>query len=191
MIPRIAPLLIASSLLSAVGCTVPTSDEPEPDVAVVVERDVKAHYLPELLGYALGSGSAPLVLDPSWDSRTAELIREAARWWEDAVGVDLGAMPVADTDCTLESETPGCIVRLDRAVSGTRVAGIHLYVGTMHDEGLGWRALMHVTAHEVGHWIGIHHHTESGVMAASFDPSVQRTGLTDADVAAYEAACVE
>lgn len=132
----------------------------------------------------------PLSIDPRWDQETAELIREAARWWEGAVGVDLGELPTADEPCEREARVEGCIARRDAHVVGadTRPAGVDIYVDALHDHGGGYWLLQRAVAHEVGHWLGIADHTERGVMASG--DALEWRELTPWDVAAYESACV-
>lgn len=134
----------------------------------------------------------PLSIDPRWDSETAELIREAARWWEDAVGVDLGELPTAAEPCEREARVAGCIARRDVHVhrADTRPAGIDVYVDTIRAHGGGYDTLQRVVAHEVGHWIGIGDHADSGVMATGVGVSWSGE-LTDVDIKAYETECVD
>jgi hypothetical protein len=132
----------------------------------------------------------PLSIDPQWDPETQELIREAARWWEGAVGVDLGELQTAEEPCTREARVRGCIARRDVHIVGpdSRPLGIDIYAETLKAHGGGYGLLQRAVAHEVGHWIGIRAHTESGVM--STHNALAWRELTRWDVEAYEQACI-
>lgn len=129
-------------------------------------------------------GEVRLSIDTAWDPATADLIREATRWWEGAVGVDLGPLPLSDVPC---DGTTACIARRDRPVQCPRT-GIEIYVDVIKDHGGGYALLQRVVAHEVGHLLGVQH-TESGVMS-THDGGTPWTALQPADIDGYESACV-
>lgn len=165
--------------------------DPEDAVAAAPEVDE----VPDYAGYAEMVDCslyqrAPLVLDPTWDEQTAEYLRSAAQWWEDAVGVDLGDLPYAETDCSRQAPVAGCIMALDAMADGDEdLPGVIIYVERLISyDGGSWPLLELVTAHEIGHYLGVGH-IPSGVMQRELT-EVYR-GLTDADILAYETACVD
>lgn len=193
MICRSLAWAVAVLGLAAMGCSVDSSTGRE--IGQVQQWADLAELDSDRAGQSrIGDCSpAPLSIDPRWDSETAELIREAVRWWEDAVGVDLGELPTAAEPCEREARVAGCIARTEGpwiAGADSSPEGIRIYVDTIRAHGGGYDTLQRIVAHEVGHWLGIPDHTESGVMATDAGVSWQGE-LTDVDVEAYERACVD
>ena len=131
----------------------------------------------------------PLRLDPTWDKTSADKIREAAKWWEIAVGVDLGSLAAAEQDCSREQPLPGCVMALDVELSSdAELPGIRVYVDRLIAiDGGSWPLLQLVVAHEVGHYLGVPH-VAHGVMQPTIGTLYRH--LLDVDVTAYEDACV-
>lgn len=129
---------------------------------------------------------APLVLDPRWDEETAAHIRGAVAWW----GFDLGGLPRADRDCTLDAAVAGCIApRGYYRQTDPSPAGVDVHLPALIEYSASWGHLEHLVAHEVGHWIGVPHiDTQGSVMHAEL-PSTALTALTDADRTAHAEAC--
>lgn len=147
---------------------------------------VFADWSPVATTYSVSCEPRPLVLDPLWSADEQADIRAAARAWEKAVGVDLGELPVADEPCTQGGElvVSWCVTYSDAPLDDSPKAGI--IVWGMSDSS---ESLLHVVAHEMGHWVGIPGHLESGTAGI-----MQRNGhlpdsIYDTDIALWEVSC--
>jgi hypothetical protein len=147
-----------------------------------------------VLGRSLIGNCFPkgLFLDPSWTSEEQEVIRSAAREWKNAIGIDLGELPVNDL-CVWSPYVEGagnCIIRADRSYTEEIPSdNIRLYHDTLCEYDVNYIRMLRVVAlHEIGHWIGIGHLDDSdALMNAEFvglDSSI-----TNDDINLYEETC--
>jgi predicted Zn-dependent protease len=133
------------------------------------------------------SGSHPLTIDPSWSSADIETIRAAAKWWETAVGVDLGSLPISTVDCSTDTKISACITLADRCTDLHIGGQVQVYIGSIESANARDH-LAHIVAHEIGHYLGARH-SASGVMGSKLGTGL--TALTQSDIDAYSEACHE
>lgn len=131
-----------------------------------------------------------LSLDPSWTPEEQEILRVVSLEWKDAIGIDLGELPVNDS-CIWDpySEvTENCILRADRSYSEEMSSNtIRLYHDTICEYGDNYFSMLKAAAlHEMGHWIGLRHLNNSdGIMFKE----LRNVPIANADINLYEETC--
>ena len=136
-----------------------------------------------------------LVLDPDWDESQVKKIRLGAKQWEEAVGVDLGILPISNVDCGSPIEdnwVPGCIVKVSNVgdfctyddkfnIDCVNVKTSGIVIGC-EDE-----IIEQISAHEIGHWIGVHHINNFNALMYKY---AYQNKVTEIDIEEYEKKCL-
>jgi hypothetical protein len=133
----------------------------------------------------------PLIIDPDFNNDEANKIREGAKYWEDAVGIDLGVLSISDINCSRDFAVPGCIIRSDRFLQNDikDYPEIFLYMDNIIN---GNFPINKIVAHEIGHYIGISHvdNDQSIMYFATESGQVENYQISEFDIELYEQVCI-
>jgi hypothetical protein len=133
----------------------------------------------------------PLVIDPDFNNDEVEQIRAGAKNWEDAIGIDLGSLPISNINCSRESSIPGCIIKSDKIIESDQRAfpNILVYMDSIIE---GDFSLELVITHEIGHYIGIVHtnNEESIMYYLSQNGQIENYQISEYDINVYEQVCI-
>jgi hypothetical protein len=193
-------LIIFIALIFSTGC-VPFIESLERDEFEVgteqnINIDNKVVYNESIVGMSFFSTcdfykNNPPVIDPDWSPNSQEQIRKGIKLWEDALGIELGNVPVSTEDCSRENPVVSCIVKITNEYN---IGGenpnpqIFLYVKPLQDHNLSPSYLADLAAHEIGHYLMIPH-TETGVMS-THRKLIKNPQITEVDIDAYASACL-
>lgn len=160
---------------------------------------------PEIIIYGVSYGGncdltkmPTLVLDPDWTKEEVDIIKSAAKQWEDAVGINFGKLEYSNTDCDLpdtQSFVKGCIVKTtsstnlckfvdDNVDCGKSKKAIYIFV-----DNTKLSHLEETVAHELGHWTGLNHPNADGYLMSVY-PYEDASRLTSKDIELYEETCL-
>jgi hypothetical protein len=133
----------------------------------------------------------PLIIDPDFTDDQIDKIRDGARYWEDAVGIDFGGLPISENNCSRESGVPGCIIKADKCFKddGAPYPEIFIYMNIIIE---GNYPLDKIVAHEIGHYIGLVHvkDTQSIMYYAVGGGETEKYQISKFDIELYEQVCI-
>jgi hypothetical protein len=185
------------SILLSTGC-VPfveslETEEFETGTETIQIEDEKVVFEKSIGGMSFSPGCEfykehPPVIDSSWSETSKEEIRRGVKLWEDALGIELGAVPIVG-DCSRNNPITSCIVKLDEYCIEGEEPGeqIFLFTNALRDHNFSPAYLADLAAHEVGHYLMIPH-TETGIMSTHRN-LVKDPQVGEEDLDAYAKAC--
>lgn len=181
-------ILIALMFL---GCAAEVTEDIETETNT--ETDYKYSYLPTIGGTSFNSGcdyykSNSLVIDPDFSEIEIENIRKGIQLWEDALGIELGDK-ISEENCSRTNVVKNCIVKIDdERIDYEQIKPqIFLFMKALENHNFDERHLVDVTAHELGHYIGLGH-IETGMMDGKRG-LILNPVITDADLRYYAETC--
>lgn len=137
----------------------------------------------------------PLTLDPDWDASQAEIIRRAAKQWEDTLGINIGELKYNSKNCGYPNENnwiKGCIVK-GKSFNNIGCKFIKGIMFCQDNKGIiiftdsvGNNILEAIALHEIGHYIGMSHIPFSECVMSQYGITNK---VTKEDVLFYNRSC--
>lgn len=190
-------------LLIFCSCTVQFSEK---EIQAIKYRDDQFGFAQYIIGLSFFGDceyykSNPLVIDPDFTKEEREQIIEGIRLWEDALGIDLGEIKIAEKNCSIGNVVSNCIVKeqnysityynteANDFVLVDNFPQIIIYMKAFDDNKYNTNHLKDLVAHEVGHYLGLSH-TWQGTMSINRKLTPNPI-ISDFDLTAYSETCIE
>jgi hypothetical protein len=132
----------------------------------------------------------PLIIDPDFSNEEIIQIKKGAKYWEDAIGINLGGLPISEINCSRENSVLGCITKVNKAILDDKKGYplIYLYMDHIISGNL---PINKITAHEIGHYIGlVHVDNEQSIMYYAIESGQIELEISEYDIEIYEEVCV-